>query len=255
MKFKKKLAYSWLALWYGLAIIFSRHDFHHHLEYSLAGPTWAHPLGFDAFGRNLFYVLLNASATSSLFGMSAVLLSTLGALFFGSLCALAPRSVRFIFLRLLESFLAFPGLLFALAYAAIRGPGWDTLVFALLIGTLPSFTRLIYIRTRELLAEDYVLAAQSLGAKRWAVFKNHLLPALISLCSVKIPNLFAHALMAEATLSFLGVGAPIGRDTWGSLLLQGKDYLLEDPHIALGTGVPLILTVVFLQILSETESR
>lgn len=254
MTFRKKLAWAWLAIWYGSALLFSGSNLSHHLEHALEHPSLTHPLGFDAFGRDLGIVVLQASATSSLFALGAVTLSTFCALVFGSLSSFAPGPIRFAFLRTLESLLAFPSLFFALAYAAVRGPGWDTLIVALLVGTLPSFTRLIYVRTRELLVEDYVTAARSLGASSWQLFKNHLSPFLISLCGVKFPNLFAHALLAEATLSFLGVGAPIGRDTWGSILFQGKDYLLEDPHIAFGAGIPLVLTVLFLQVLTEADS-
>lgn len=169
----------------------------------------------------------------------------------GTAIALAPRPLRFLGLRGLEITLAFPSLLIALAWAAVRGPGWETLLVALAIGTLPSFTRLITARARELLQEDYVHAARALGAGPVRLVWSHLTPALLSLCSVKLPGLFAHALLAEATLSFLGVGAPIGRDTWGSLLAQGKDYLLEAPHIAFAAGIPLVMTVLSLQLLSE----
>lgn len=167
--------------------------------------------------------------------------------------SVAPPTLRYTLERALETLLAFPTLLFALSWAALRGPGWDTLAFALIVGTLPGFTRLVYARTRELLVEEYVLAARGLGASPWQLLKNHLAPPLASLCKVKVPNLFAHALLAEATLSFLGIGAPIGRDTWGALLLQGKDYLFEKPHIALGAGLPLALTVLSLQIMTESR--
>ena len=165
--------------------------------------------------------------------------------------AVASASARFASVRALETLLAFPALLFALAWAAVRGPGWDTLTISLLLGTVPPLTRLIYARTREILVEDYVTAAHSLGASPWRIAYRHLLPGVRSLCRVKAPGLFAYALMAEATLSFLGIGAPIGRDSWGTLLSQGKDYLIEAPHLAIGSGLPLVLTILSLQLLSS----
>lgn len=251
----RRAAATWLTLWIGAAVALrllapdSGAD--HVLDRALLRPSLGHPFGFDAFGRELIATVLRASFTSVAFSAGAVAISTASALLLGASISLAPPLLRSLGLRVLESLLAFPSLLFALAFAAVRGPSWTTLSFALLIGILPGFTRLVEVRSRELLQEDYVLAARSLGAGDREIIRRHLLPALFSLARVKIPNLFSHALLAEATLSFLGIGAPVGRDTWGSLLAQGKDYLFESPHIALGAGFPLVLTVLSLQLLTE----
>jgi peptide/nickel transport system permease protein len=111
------------------------------------------------------------------------------------------------------------------------------------------------LRAREVLAEDYVLAARSLGAGGGRILTRYLAPPIVSFCWIKTPGLFAHTLMAEATLSFLGIGAPIGQDTWGTLLAQSKDYLLEAPHLAVATGLPLVLTVLALQLISEAPAK
>jgi peptide/nickel transport system permease protein len=248
----------WLLLWFvpatGLAVAYAcglaPALAQHHLAQTLQSALPLHPLGFDAFGRDLLLTTLRASVTSALFAAFATLSAALIGTTAGTLIAVSPEGLRFVFLRGLESLLAFPALLFALAWAAVRGPGWDTLMVALLLGSVPPLTRLLYARTRELMSEDYVTAARSLGASRKRIAYRHLAPGVVSLCRVKAPNLFASALMAEATLSFLGIGAPIGRDTWGALLAQGKDYLIEAPHLALGSGLPLVLTILSLQILS-----
>jgi peptide/nickel transport system permease protein len=112
--------------------------------------------------------------------------------------------------------------------------------------------RLIYARAQEVLVQDYIEASIGLGGSKAWILTRHVVPELLSLSLLKAPNLFAQALMAEATLSFLGLGAPIGRDTWGSLLAQGKDYLIEAPHLAIGVGIPLVFTVLSLQKISES---
>jgi peptide/nickel transport system permease protein len=255
-----KIARAWLAVWYAPAVAIVAFAWlvsdpsaaleRHELSRALQGMSLAHPLGFDAFGRDLLLTTARASILSSAFALGALALSLVLGSLSGTLLAVAPARLQFAGLRALEALLAFPSLLFSLAWAAVRGPGWDTLAFSLLLGTLPSLTRLVYVRTRELMAEDYVLAARGLGAAPLRIAVRHLLPGVMGLCRVKAPNLFASALMAEATLSFLGIGAPIGRDSWGTLLAQGKDYLIEAPHLALGSGLPLVLTVFSLQILS-----
>lgn len=250
-----RLSLAWCALWFGAAAVSALRGASvpdSELAHQLGAPTFSHWLGFDAFGRDLFRVLLHGSGLSAAFAALTVAISCAVALLLGSFMAMAPAWLGFPCLRILDAFLAFPSLLLALAWAAIRGPGWGTLLVSLLIGLLPSFTRLLYARSRELLAEPYVLAARAVGAGPARLLARHLLPELRSLCAVKIPFLFAEALIAEATLSFLGVGAPIGEPTWGSLLAMAKDYLLEAPHLAIAVGIPLVLTVLCLQILAES---
>lgn len=248
-KFAKHLPALWLTLWFAAAALawFQNNPSTHDLSRALQPGSGLHVLGFDSFGRDLLMISLQASAVSSLFALAAAFICAFGGLAVGSFMAIAPEKTRFWFQRFLELLLAFPSLLLALAWAAIRGPGWDTLVVSLLIGILPSFSRLIFSRAREVMNEDFIHAARAFGSGSAGIFFRHLVPSLSSLCVLKLPGIFAHALLAEATLSFLGVGAPIGRDTWGSLLAQGRDYLLEAPHIAFGTGVPLVLTVLALQ--------
>lgn len=254
---KRQACRIWLALWFASAVVAGvASSADHDLPNALGAPRlWAHPLGFDAFGRDLLLGVLRSSVVSSLWALGSVLIACLVSLAWGSALALAPSTPRFVLARALDLLLAFPSLLFALAWAAVRGPGWDTLAFALLLGIIPALTRLIAVRAQELLSEEYILAARGLGASEFRIAARHLAPALLALCRVKAPNLLAHALMAEATLSFLGIGAPIGRDTWGALLAQARDYLIEAPHIAFGTGVPLFLTLLSLHLLAESRGK
>ena len=252
----KKLPYAWLILWFGAAIVSKtlfHQSFDHSLSQTLRPSSGTHWFGFDAFGRDLLSTTLEASKLSSTIALITTFLCSFSAFLIGGFMAMASARSRFLFQRILETLLAFPSLLLALSWSAIRGPGWDTLVVSLALGILPTFTRLIFVRAREILNEEYIEAARALGASHLRIFFRHLAPALSSLCAIKIPGLFAYALLAEATLSFLGVGAPIGHDTWGSLLAQGKDYLIEAPHLALGSGIPLVLTILSLQVISEAK--
>ncbi|MBY0471157.1 ABC transporter permease [bacterium] len=250
-----KVAYFWIAAWFLVGCFIPESLEQHRLINTLQGPTWLHPFGFDAFGRDLLLVGLKASVTSLIFAAVASVLSCVVGTFLGCFIALSPYRIQFFGSRILDLLLAFPGLLLALAWAAIRGPSWETLVVSLILGTLPGFTRLIFVTTKEISTEGFVTAAQSLGATRAHVIIKHLTPSLFSIWTIKIPTLFAHALIAEASLSFLGIGAPVGSETWGSLLSQGQAYLLEAPHLAFGAGFPLVLMVLALQWIAESRGK
>ena len=242
------------ALWFSLALASHFKTLDLHLDHTLDKPSLAHLFGRDYFGRDLLALTLQASLMSTAFALIAVTFTFAFGILGGSTIALSPHTPRTTALRILDFFLSFPSLLLSLAWAAIAGPGYFTLALSLTIGTLPSFMRLMYLRASELLNEDYVTASQSMGASRWHITTHHLFPALFSLARVKLPALTAQALLAEATLSFLGVGAPIGRITWGALLAQGKDYLVEAPHIAIATGFPLFILILCLQLQSERKA-
>lgn len=248
---------AWIVGWFGVALalkVAPGDPLAHRLMSTLELPGAAHWLGCDAFGRDLLALTLNASLRSAIFALAATLLTLAAGTLAGALMGVAEPRARFALERVLDGILAFPFLLFALAWAAIRGQGWATLLGSLLIASVPSLIRFMYLRTREILAEDYVVAARSLGGSPSTIARRHLLPALLPLARLKLPVIFAHALMAEATLSFIGVGAPIGRETWGLLLAQGKDYLIEAPHIAFASGLPLALTVFSLQMIASARA-
>lgn len=256
MKTLRLLPAFWLVAWFtSSAICFFFVSTDHVLEHSFAPASILSPLGADAFGRDLLSLGLAAASISATFALSATLISLTLGVTVGSLIALAPERISHVALRIVDTLLAFPSVLLALAWAAISGPGWSTLIVALTLGTFPPFSRLVYARTRELLREEYIHAAFAAGASRTRVLFKHLIPALASLCAIKIPGLFAAALLSEATLSYLGIGVPIGRDSWGSLLIQGQQYLIEFPHISFGVGIPLFFTILSLQLVGERLSK
>jgi peptide/nickel transport system permease protein len=251
-------AFLWLLLWSMLSIyasLFTEPSFR--LERALHPPSGGQGLWFgaDAFGRSLGWSVLRGSSLSLLFGFLAVIVSSLVATAFGILSAFAHKGIRLASQQMLEFLIGIPGLVLALGVAAVNGPGWTTLLIALILGVLPSLARIIQARTRELMLEDYVQASLALGATRSGVVRRHLLRGLTPILAAKMPTLFAHCLLAEATLSFLGVGAPLGNETWGALLAQGKEYLLEAPQIAWASGIPLVLTLLAVQTLADRTSN
>jgi peptide/nickel transport system permease protein len=250
-----KIAKIWIIFWLTispLSALLFRDATAYHLTRCLVGPSFPHLFGFDAFGRDLFLVTARAGLNSLTFAAMVVAVSITISVLFSGFIASAPHALKYFSLRALDFSLAFPSLLIAMGWAAIRGPGWSTLWFSLLLGALPMLTRLLYARTQELLVQDFIEASQSMGGGKFWILSRHVLPSVFSTALVKAPMLFANILVAEATLSFLGLGAPIGKDTWGSLLAQAKDYLIEAPHLAIGIGLPLVFTILSLQRISDS---
>lgn len=207
--------------------------------------------GYDVFGRPMGILTASAAAQSLMFALASVGIAALAGTTAGVGLAYLPERLRALGMRGLDFVLAFPSLLVSLAWTAVRGPGWETLLVALCLGSVPPLMRFAYARAREIAREDYVIAAHSLGASRFQIARRHGMPAVLELLKAKIPSLLAHALIAESTLTFLGVGAPLGEDTWGSLLAQARDLIFEAPHIAWISGAPLIVTIWALQTLTD----
>jgi ABC-type dipeptide/oligopeptide/nickel transport system permease subunit len=140
----------------------------------------------------------------------------------------------------------------SLVLASVLGASQASMMISIIIATVPITFRLIYLRSQELHHEDYVQASIALGCKPIPLIFKHFVPALWDTCRVKIPNLIASGILAEAAISFLGAGAPSGTDTWGSLLAQGRSYMLEAPHIMLSTGLPLVAVLLCLNYLYKS---
>lgn len=210
---------------------------------------------YDSFGRNTLLLVGQAARGSLFFAVITLILTGLSSLAITGLISISPKRLRFLLERGLEFLNAFPSLLIALAAQAILGTGLTTLVLSLGFGLLPGTIRFLMVRARELLSEDYVQSARALGASEWGVFRTHLIPALLDHFRLKVPFIFAQCLGIEATLSFLGLGASPGTVTWGGLLAQGRDYLIEAPYLSILAGTPLLFTLLALGQIELVFSR
>jgi peptide/nickel transport system permease protein len=250
---RRQWAWAWLILWFGgsLASILFGHEVPFQLERALAPPSAELLLGADTYGRSLLSLLSGASLLS--FGFSAACVAgSIGiALAFAGIAPNVPRRAERILESILQFLLAFPSLLFAFMVAGLLGPGRATIAAALVLGSAPGLSRTLWARSREISKQEFIWAARSLGAGPLRLAFRHYLPHLASVARVKIPSMLAHALVAEASLSFLGLGFPVGEESWGSLLAQAKDYLIEAPHISLGVGLPLVLSLLALDAVSK----
>lgn len=209
----------------------------------------------DAFGRDLFSALGEAMRRSLIFAGITTGIATGVGILAGAFVGMMEGRPRFLAERILDFFLAFPSILLALGVQAIIGTGWSALTVSVSVGLFPIVVRFVSARAKEVALADYVAAAHALGGSPASVFWRHYRPPLLDHLRLKFPSLFAQALLLEATLSFLHLGVQPGVLSWGSLLTQAKDYLIEAPHIAWITGIPLVLTLLSLQSLTDRSSR
>jgi len=187
------------------------------------------------------------------FGVAAavVTLSLVVGVTIGSIAALAGGWTDLVIARAIDVVLAFPGLLLAIALAAVWGPGIENVVLALSALGWTGYARLARSEVMRLRRSAFVEAAEALGASRVALALRHVLPlaapALLVQCTFGVSG----AIVAEASLSFLGLGVPPPTPSWGSMLDEGRQFLLVAPHLVLAPGMALAATVLVLQLLGD----
>lgn len=211
----------------------------------LAGPSAAHWLGTDELGRDILSRLLYGARISLTVGASVVTASLFLGLIFGSLAGYYGGLVDRVFtVIVMNAFLAFPGFLLAIAFVAFLGPGLFNLILALSLGGWVGYARLVRAQVLATREREFVEAARALGASDWRVITRHILPNIIQPVIVQAAIGMAGAVLAEATMSFLGLGVPPPTASWGSMLNDGRAHLFDAPHLVLFPAVAVMLAVL-----------
>jgi peptide/nickel transport system permease protein len=225
------------------------------LNQSLAPLGWAHPLGCDALGRDVLVRLLWGARISLCVSVVIVAVSvTIGSIV-GGMAALVGGAVDELVMRLIDVLLAFPGILFALALAAVLGPGLLDLVLALCAIGWTGYARLVRGEVLSLRERDYVVAARALGSRTGRLLWRHILPALAGPLIVRTSFGLAAIIVAEAALSFLGLGARLPTPTWGNMLDEGRAFLLIAPHLTAAPGAAIGFSVLGFNLLGDGLTR
>jgi peptide/nickel transport system permease protein len=218
---------------------------HIDLPNRLEPPSVHHWCGTDELGRDILTRLIYGARISMFVGGSVVLVSLAVGLIIGSLAGYyGGRIDRFVNLILMNAFLSFPGILIAIAFVAFRGPGITNLVLALSIGGWVGYARLVrgqVLATRE---REFVEAARALGASDWRIIVRHILPNIIQPVIVQAAIGMAGAILAEATMSFLGLGVPPPAASWGSMLNDARSHLFDTPHLVIFPAMTVMLAVL-----------
>src|SRR5271155_5621717 len=218
---------------------------HIDLPNRLQSPSAQHWCGTDELGRDILSRLIWGARISLFVGSSVVVSSLLLGLIIGSLAGYYGGGIdRFVNVVLMNAFLSFPGILIAIAFVAFRGPGIFNLVLALSLGGWVGYARLVRGQVLAAREREFVEAARALGASDLRIIVRHILPIIIQPGIVQAAIGMAGAILAEATMSFLGLGVPPPTASWGAMLNDGRAHPFDAPHLVLFPALAVMLAVL-----------
>ena len=221
------------------------------LNNTLARPDRTHLMGTDNVGRDVLSRVIFGTRVSLAAGFGSVVMAVLTGGLLGLLAGYAGGRVDGLVMRMMDAVLSFPPLVLALALGAVLGAGLTGVVIALGVVYTPTFARLMRGQVLSITAREYVDAARALGAPGWRIAWSHVLPNATAPIVVQASLSVAFAILAEASLSFLGLGIQPPAASWGSMINAGRGYLQQAPWIVFGPGAALFITVVGLNFVGD----
>jgi peptide/nickel transport system permease protein len=222
------------------------------LLHRLQGPSAAHWAGTDELGRDILSRLLWGARLSLAVSVSVVAISLALGLAVGGLAGYLGGWIDTALTTVaMNTFLALPGILLAIALAAFLGPGFANLVLALAIGGWAGYARLVRAQVLSVRDREYVDAARALGASGLRIFFRHILPNILQPILVQASIGMAGVILAEATLSFLGLGIPAPAPSWGAMLNDARSHLFDSPHLVLFPAVAVAGAVLGFNFLGD----
>jgi peptide/nickel transport system permease protein len=243
----KKFAISILLFWLIavlLGVLFQLKPNSIDLNAILIAPNLQHWLGADDLGRDILARILEGVQVSFTVAIIVTIITMMIGVFIGLVAGFYGGKVDTILMKITDVFLAFPGILLAIAFAAVLGAGLGNLILALCITGWVSYARLARGQTLTLRNRQHVAAAESLGASVPRLLIKHILPLLGSILIVEATYSLASVMIAEASLSFLGLGIQAPHASWGAMLRDGVRYMLVAPHYVLAVGLSLMSLIL-----------
>jgi peptide/nickel transport system permease protein len=211
----------------------------------LMAPSSAHWFGTDELGRDILSRVIFGARISMLVGSCVVAASLTLGLIFGSIAGYyGGMTDRLLNVVVMNAFMSFPGILLAIAFVAFLGPGIFNLIFALSIGGWVGYARLVRAQVLAVRVREFVEAARALGASDLRIIVRHILPNIIQPVLVQAAIGMAGAILAEATMSFLGLGVPPPTASWGAMLNDARSHLFDSPHLVLFPAAAVMLAVL-----------
>lgn len=218
----------------------------------LQPPSRTHWMGTDELGRDILSRTIYGARVSLLVSVCVVCGCGFTGLVLGMLAGYAGGWFdRFVNLLLINAFLSFPGILLAIAFAAFLGPGIDKVIFALIITGWAGYARLARAQVLKVKELEFVLAARSLGAAHPRILVRHLLPNILQPLLIQATIGMAGAILAESTLSFLGLGVLAPIPSWGAMLNDARGHLFDAPHMVIFPALAVMLAVLAFNLLGD----
>ncbi len=213
-------------------------------------PSSEHWFGTDNFGRSLWSRVIWGAQLSMLMGASVVVLNAVFGTLIGALAGYF-RALDNVLMRVNDALMAFPAILLAIGVTAVLGPSTANVVIALAIVYIPRTARIVRASVIVLREMEYVQAVVAAGGGHWRILRRHILPNAMAPLIVQLSFLFAYTVLSEATLSFLGLGAVPPTPTWGNIMAEGRQYMIDAPWIIGIPGLALAITVLGLNLLGD----
>jgi peptide/nickel transport system permease protein len=217
----------------------------------LEAPGWSHPFGTDDLGRDILSRVILGASVSLKVGFLSVGLAMVGGTVIGLLAGFYGRWVDDVLMRVMDMLFAFPAVLLAIAILAIRGPGTSNTIIAIAIVYVPIFARVTRASVLGVREEVYVRASRSVGASDFRLITRHVLPNAAPPIIVQTSISLAFAVLAEAALSFLGLGTQPPNPSWGLMLAEGRGYIDLAWWLAFFPGIAIVITVLCFNLLGD----
>lgn len=217
----------------------------------LKGPSEMHPLGTDAYGRDVLSRVVTGGRISLLIGIGAAVVSVLIGLMIGLVSGFF-RTADAIIMRVMDSLMAIPSILLAIALVALNGPSIWSVMAAITIPEIPRVVRLVRSVVLSAREEPYVEAAIALGSSMPKILWQHLMPNTLAPLTVQGTYICASAILTEAILSFLGAGVSTEIPTWGNIMAEGRVYFQLKPSLIFWPGLMLSLCILSINLLGDT---
>lgn len=217
----------------------------------LQGPSADHWFGTDHHGRDIFTRVIHGMSITLYIGFFSVALSSIIGVILGLISGYYGGIIDTIIMRMMDILLAFPGILLALAIVSVLGGSLNNVIIAVAIFSIPTFARIVRGSTLTVRKLEYIDAMKALGAKDTKIIFRHILPNIMSPIIVQATLRIATAILTAAGLSFLGMGAQPPMPEWGAMLSDGRNYMLDHPHVAFFPGISIVIVVLAFNIFGD----
>ncbi|MEV4420568.1 ABC transporter permease [Patulibacter sp. NPDC049589] len=234
---------------------FASHPNQPDLGAAFRGPSPTHLLGTDQLGRDTFARLVHGTRTSLLIGLGGTALAAAGGALWGLVAALGGRIADEVTMRIADILMAFPSLLLALVVVSVLGPGQENVLLAIGLSLMPIFARIVRIQAKVVASSLYVSSARGLGVSPLRIVVGHVLPNVGPSVLVIATMNVGGAIIAGASLSFLGLGGSASSPDWGSMLAETRGYLQADWWLPVAPGLAITLTVVALSVVGRAMQQ